>query len=39
MRFAIKGKRFNLDNMKSFKDIYRDVESGCAVLKDMDDLV
>jgi hypothetical protein len=39
MRFAVKGKRFDLDNMKSFEDIYRDMESGCAVLKDMDDLV
>jgi ribosome maturation protein Sdo1 len=39
MRFAAKGKRFDLDNIKSFEDIYRDVESGCAMLKDMDDLV
>jgi hypothetical protein len=39
MRFVIKGKRFDLDNIKSFKDIYRDMESSCAMLKDMDDLV
>ena len=39
MRFAIKGKRFNLDNIKSFKDIYRDIKSGYAILKDIDDLV
>jgi hypothetical protein len=39
MKFAVKGKRFDLDNMKSFEDIYRDVKSGCIVLKDIDDLV
>jgi hypothetical protein len=39
MRFIAKGKRFDLDNIKSFKNIYRDMESGYTMLKDMDDLV
>jgi hypothetical protein len=39
IRFAIKGKRFDLDNIKSFEDIYKDIESDYAILKDIDNLV
>jgi hypothetical protein len=39
IKFVVKGKRFNLNNIKSFKDIYKDIESGYAILKDIDDLV
>jgi hypothetical protein len=39
MKFGAKTKKFDLDNMKTFEEIYRDVENGCAVLKDIDDLV
>ena len=39
MRFAIKGAKFNPDDMKSFEEIYTNVENSCAVLRDMDELV
>ena len=39
MKFATKSKKFDPDNMKSFEEIYRDVENSCIVLRDMDDLV
>jgi len=39
MRFGAKTKKFDPNDMKTFEEIYRDVENGCAVLRDMDDLV
>jgi hypothetical protein len=39
MKFATKSKKFDPDNMKSFEEIYKDVENSCVVLRDMDDLV
>jgi hypothetical protein len=39
MKFGAKTKKFDPDNMKTFEEIYRDVENSCAVLRDMDDLV
>jgi hypothetical protein len=39
MKFAAKNKKFDPDNMKSFEEIYKDVENSCVVLRDMDDLV
>jgi hypothetical protein len=32
-------KKFNLDNIKTFKEIYRDVENSYAILRDIDNLV
>ena len=39
MRFGVKIKKFNLNDIKTFEEIYRDVENGCAILRDIDDLV
>jgi hypothetical protein len=39
MKFGAKTKKFDADNIKTFEEIYRDVENSCAVLRDMDDLV
>ena len=39
MRFATKGTKFDPNNMKSFEEIYSNVESNCAVLRDMDEIV
>jgi hypothetical protein len=39
MKFDVKTKKFNADNMKTFEEIYRDIENSCAVLRDIDDLV
>jgi hypothetical protein len=39
MKFGAKIKKFNADNIKTFKEIYRDVENSYAVLRDIDDLV
>jgi hypothetical protein len=39
IKFATKNKKFNLDNIKSFKEIYKDIENSCIVLRDIDNLV
>ncbi len=39
MRFVIKGAKFNLDDIKSFEEIYTNVENNCVVLRDIDELV
>ena len=39
IRFGAKTKKFDLNDMKTFEEIYRDVENGCAILRDIDDLV
>jgi hypothetical protein len=39
MKFGAKIKKFDPDNIKTFEEIYRDIENGCIILKDMDDLV
>jgi hypothetical protein len=39
MKFGAKIKKFDIDNIKTFEEIYRDVENSCAVLRDIDDLV
>ena len=39
MRFGAKTKKFDLNDIKTFKEIYRDVENSCAILRDIDDLV
>ena len=39
IKFGAKIKKFNADNMKTFEEIYRDIENSCAVLRDIDDLV
>ena len=39
MKFGVKTKKFDLDNIKTFEEIYRDIKNGCIVLKDINDLV
>ena len=39
MRFTIKRAKFNLNNMKSFKEIYMNVENSYTVLRDIDKLI
>ena len=39
MKFGAKTKKFNADYIKTFKEIYRDIENSCAVLRDINDLV
>jgi hypothetical protein len=39
IKFGAKTKKFNLDNIKTFEEVYRDIENSCAMLRDMDDLV
>jgi hypothetical protein len=39
IKFGAKTKKFNTDNIKTFEEIYRDIENSCAVLRDIDDLV
>jgi len=39
MKFGVKTKKFDLNNIKTFEEIYRDIKNGCIVLKDINDLV
>jgi hypothetical protein len=39
IKFGAKIKKFNTDYIKTFEEIYRDIENSCAVLRDIDDLV
>jgi hypothetical protein len=39
MKFGTKAKRFDLDNIRTFEEIYRGVENSYAVLRDIDNLV
>jgi predicted ribonuclease YlaK len=38
IKFGTKAKRFNLDNIRTFEEIYRGVENSCAILRDIDNL-
>jgi hypothetical protein len=39
IKFGTKAKRFDLDNIRTFKEIYRGIENSYIVLRDIDDLV
>ena len=39
MKFGAKTKKFDLNDIKTFEEIYRDVENSCAILRDIDNLV
>jgi hypothetical protein len=39
MRFGAKTKKFDLNDMKTFEEIYKDIENSYTVLRDIDDLV
>ena len=39
MKFNVKIKKFDLNDIKVFKEIYKDIKNGYTVLKDINDLV
>jgi hypothetical protein len=39
MRFGAKTKKFDLNDIKTFEEIYRDIENSYIILRDIDDLV
>jgi hypothetical protein len=39
MKFKAKIKKFNLNNIKTFKEIYKDIENSYTILKDINNLV
>jgi hypothetical protein len=39
MRFSVKIKKFDLNDIKTFKEIYKDVKNSCIILKDINDLI
>jgi len=39
MKFNVKIKKFDLNDIKTFKEIYKDVKNSCIILKDINDLV
>ena len=39
MRFGAKTKKFDLNNIKTFKEIYKDIKNSYIVLKDINDLI
>jgi len=39
MKFRTKIKKFDLNNIKTFKEIYRDIKNGYIILRDINDLV
>jgi hypothetical protein len=39
MKFKAKTKKFNLDNIKTFKEIYKNIENSYTILRDINNLV
>jgi hypothetical protein len=39
MKFRAKIKKFNLDNIKTFKEIYKNIENNYIILRDINNLV
>jgi hypothetical protein len=39
MRFGVKTKKFDLNDIKTFEEIYKDIENSCIILRDINDLV
>ena len=39
MKFKAKIKKFDLNNIKTFEEIYRNIKNGYIILKDINDLV
>ena len=39
MKFGAKIKKFNIDNIKTFKEIYKDIKNNYTILRDINDLV
>ena len=39
MKFGVKTKKFDLNDIKTFEEIYKDIKNSCIILRDIDDLV
>ena len=39
MKFNIKTKKFNLNDIKTFEEIYKNIKNNYIILKDINDLV
>jgi hypothetical protein len=39
MKFGAKTKKFDLDNIKTFEEIYKDIENNYIILKDINNLI
>jgi hypothetical protein len=39
MKFGAKTKKFDLNDIKTFEEIYKDIENSYTILRDIDDLV
>jgi len=39
MRFGVKIKKFNLNDIKTFEEIYKNIKNNYIILKDINDLV
>ena len=39
MKFGVKTNKFNLNNIKTFEEIYKDIKNNYTVLKDINNLI
>ena len=39
MKFGVKIKKFDLNNIKTFEEIYRDIKNDYIILKDINNLI
>jgi len=39
MKFKVKTKKFDLNNIKTFEEIYKDIKNNYIILKDINNLV
>ena len=39
MKFGVKTKKFNLNDIKTFEEIYKDIKNNYIILKDINNLV
>ena len=39
MKFGVKTKKFNLNDIKAFKEIYRNIKNDYIILRDINDLI
>ena len=39
MKFGAKTKKFNLNDIKTFEEIYKDIKNSYIILKDINDLI
>ena len=39
MKFGVKTKKFNLNDIKTFEEIYKDIKNNYIILKNINDLI